>query len=80
MKLTEDLINKLLATKNDFQFMFLIFENKIAEDEWKKNDIVLRHYEKVNAKTLEALGKFDPNIADDIPGFCRPNKKKKVTE
>ena len=78
MKLTNDLIDKLLATENDFQFMLLIFENKIAEEEWRKNDIVLKHYEKVNAKTIEVLGKFDPKIADDIPGFCRPNRKKKA--
>ena len=35
MKLTNDLIDKLLATENDFQFMLLIFENKIAEEEWQ---------------------------------------------
>ena len=75
MKLTENLIQKLLATENDFQFMFLIFENKIEEDKWRKNDILLKHYEKVHRITSKALGKLNPKIADDIPGFCKPNKK-----
>lgn len=75
MELTKILIQKLLATENDFQFMFLIFENKIEEEEWRKNDILLKHYEKVTTKTREALGKFNYKIAEDIPGFCKPNKK-----
>lgn len=75
MELTENLIQKLLATANDFQFMFLIFENKINEEEWRKNSILLEHYEKVHKTTSEALGKFNSKIADDIPGFCRPNRK-----
>lgn len=42
--------------------------------------MIFQHYKELNKIASEALGKFDPNIADDIPGFCRPNKKKKVTE
>lgn len=77
MKLTEDLVNHLLATKHEFQFLNLIFKNKIKEEEWRKNDIILEHYNKVHKITSEALGKFNSKIADDIPGFCRPNRKKK---
>ena len=78
MELTKDLVNQLLATKHEFQFLNLIFKNKIKEEEWRENDIILEHYDKVHKITSEALGKFDPKIADDIPGFCRPNRKKKA--
>lgn len=72
MKLTNDLIDNLLDTKTELQFIKIIFNNRIEIEEWQNCEKVFHHYQKLHEK---ALGEFDPNIADDIPEFCRLNKK-----
>ena len=65
MKLTNDLINKLLNTKTELQFINIIFSNRIEINEWQNCEMVFQHYQKLNKIANEALGKFDPKIADN---------------
>lgn len=66
MKLTEDLINKLLDTKNELQFADIIFSNKINIEEWQSNEAVFRHQQKLRREIDKTASRMSDNIVTEI--------------
>lgn len=54
-KLTEEIKNRLLSTKNSLEFGIIIFDNRIAYDDWKNNELLITHYEELKSKGLSLI-------------------------
>lgn len=76
MKLTNEITDILLSAKRIMDFWKALEKYDLEEEDWKANKMVLNHYEKLYEEMKRTAPPID-KIADDIPGFCSPNRKKK---
>lgn len=63
MKLTEEIIDRLLSSKRIMDFWKALEKYDLEEDDWKSNKMVLNHYKELE-KTAVRLS--DPIITEAI--------------
>ncbi len=67
MRLTNDLIDKLLNTRTELQFVNIIFSNRIEINEWQNCETVFAHYKKLHEEMEKtAVRLSDPIITEAV--------------
>lgn len=57
-KISDDLKQRLLATKTNLEFIRLVWVECAYSDDWKNDEEIKKHYEKIRYRT--------PSLADDV--------------